>query len=454
MPAISMRIAMLAIFTFINLYSIPDTAFATEPSTTNQEPSIEELEADAQKAYREKNWVKLYSTSMKLHKRRPYAPEYMMEIVRAAAAVDRRRTAYHFMLMMQQQGLSYDMNSMEETEGMRGAEAYEYINKIMIEAGQPAGEGELHVELPVRPGDLGDVAWDETRKRFLVGTRTEGKLLSVADDGSIELLLQADEENGLWSIEGLAVDAKSNALWIASSATPDFAGFSPADAYRAGLYRFELDSLQTAGRYNLAADGLPHSLGSIAVADDGTVYVIDRAVPMVYHKPADSEKLEHFIALPGFVALTDISVTPDRSRLFVSDAVMGILLIDPLGGASALLKGPETLNQYGIYGVDYVPGALVITQSGISPQRLMRLELDTAGAAVETVTPMAIALEGFDWPGVGTLRDDSLYYFANQGSRSGDQRARMMVTPLDAGGEITQPDMRVFEESMEQKGQQ
>lgn len=454
MPATPIRIATLAVFALLALAALPNTLLAAESADSGQEPSIAELEAEAREAYQEQNWVKLYSTNMKLHKRRPYTPEYMMDIVRAAAAIDRRRTAYHFMLMMQQQGLSYDMDSIEETAGMRGTEAYEYINKLMREAGQPAGEGAWFLDLPVLPADLGDVAWDESRQRFLVGTRNEGRLLAVSDDGTVEVLLQADEANGLWSIEGLAVDAKNNALWIASSATPDFAGFTPADANRAGLYRFELDSLEPAGRYNLAADGLPHSLGSIAVADDGTVYVIDRAVPMVYHKPADVEKLEHFVALPGFVALTDISVTPDRSRLFVSDVARGILLIDPRSGTSALLQGPETLNQYGIYGVDYVPGALVVTQSGISPQRLMRLELDPAGAAVESVRPMAIALEGFDWPGVGTLRGDNLYYFSNQGTRSGDQKARMMVTPLEAGGEITPPDMRLFEESMEQKGQQ
>lgn len=445
------RIAIAALFALLALAGAQQSAIADKPVDSKKEPSIAELEAESQKAYQEKNWVKLYSTNMKLHKRRPYTPEYMTEIIRAAAAIDRRRTAYHFMLMMQQQGLSYDMNAIEETAGMRGSEAYDYINKLMLEAGQPAGEGEWYMDVPVLPRDLGDVAWDETRQRFLVGTRNDGRILSVSDDGKVELLLQADEENGLWSIEGLAVDAGSNSLWVASSATPDFAGFTPADANRAGLYRFELDSLKPSGRYNLAADGLPHSLGSIAVASDGTVYVIDRAVPMVYRKTADSDKLEHFVALPGFVALTDVSVTPDNSRLFVSDAVMGILLVDPLGGTSALLEGPETLNQYGIYGVDYVPGALVITQSGISPQRLMRLELDAAGAAVEMVKPMAIALEGFDWPGVGTLRGDNLYYFANQGTGSGDKQAKMMVTPLDAGGEITQPDMRLFEESLEQQ---
>ena len=44
------------------------------------------------------------------------------------------------------------------------------------------------------------------------------------------------------------------------------------------------------------------------------------------------------------VALTDLAVAPDNSRVFVSDAVLGVLLIDPLAHRSAMLTGPETLN--------------------------------------------------------------------------------------------------------------
>jgi hypothetical protein len=51
---------------------------------------------------------------------------------------------------------------------------------------------------------------------------------------------------------------------------------------------------------------------------------------------------------------------------------------------------------------------------------------------------MAIALEGFDRPGVGTIQGDELYYFANTGS--GDESgALLMSTPLAAGAASVQP---------------
>lgn len=415
------------------------------------EESIASLEQRAAAARQEENWSRLYGTAVQLNKRLPFAPEYMLEIIRAAAALDRRQTAYHFMLKMQQQGLSYDLDEMPETAGMRDAEAYDYIKNLMIEAGQPAGEGRLVMSLPGNPRDLGDIAWDETRERFLVGTRHEGRLLAVTDQGETEELLRAGEENGLWSLDGLAVDAERNTLWIASTASPAFAGYSAADARRGGLFEFRLDTLELAGRYNLPADGLPHSLGSIALTDEGHVYVIDRRVPVIYLKRPDGDRLERFVGLPGYVALTDISATPDNSRLFVADAVMGLVVIDPIAGRLAPLGGPENLNQYGIYGVDYTGDSLVITQSGIEPQRLMKLKLDAAGAAVADVTPMAVALEGFDTPGVGTLRGDSIYYFANHGAPSGGDTLNLMATPLEAGESIEAPDMRLFQKALKER---
>ena len=413
--------------------------------------SIATLERQAAQARSQENWADLYTYSVQLHEQRPYVPAYMLEIIRAAAAMGERQTAYEYMLKLQQSGLSYDMNQIPQTADMRNSEAYQHINNLMLEANQPMGVGNDFLSLPGAPADIGDLAWDETRKRFLLGTRREGRILAVADDGGSEELLRANPENGLWSIDGLAVDVAHNALWVASSATPVFADYTAADAQRSALFRFDLETLELLERFNLGVDGLPHRLGSVAATADGTVYVLDRAFPFIFRKAPDGDRLEPFVAIPKLVGLTDFAVTPDNSRLFVADAVMGILLIDPIGGHSAMLQAPNNLNLFGIYGIEYADGSLVVTQSGISPQRIIRFVLDPSGAAVQSVIPMAVALEGFDTPGIGTIRGDSLYFFANHGTRSGDDRMRMMVSPLDSGEEIKSPDMRLFERMMRER---
>jgi hypothetical protein len=409
--------------------------------------SVAELEQKVQQAYQDKNWIRMYSYSMNLHKQRPFVPEYMLYIVLASASLNKPQTAYHYMLKMQQQGLNYDFNQYPETESIRGTEAFDYITDLSVKAGLPSGEGAKFLDLDVVTADLGDVAWDESRGRFLVGTRTDGNLLSVSDNGKSEVLLRANDENGLWSIDGIETNVKSNRLWIASTATPAFRNFTPADANRGALFEFDLQTLELLNRYNLPVDALPHELGGIAVTDAGDVYVIDRATPIIYRKTVDGNRLEAFAGSAQLVALTDIAVTPDNSRIFVADAVMGILLIDPIAQRSMMLAGPETLNLSGIYGIEYINTNLIVTQSGISPQRIMRLQLNPAGAAVGGVTPMASSLEGFDTPGVGTLRGESLYYFANHGTRKPDQELLMMASPLSAGNEVKPPDMNQFGEA-------
>jgi hypothetical protein len=409
--------------------------------------SVAELEQKVQQAYQDKNWIRMYSYSMNLHNQRPFVPEYMLNIVLASASLNKPQTAYHYMLKMQQQGLNYDFNQYPETESIRGTEAFDYITDLSVKAGSPSGEGAKFLDLAVVTADLGDVAWDESRGRFLVGTRTDGNLLAVSDNGKSEVLLRADDENGLWSIDGIETDVKSNRLWIASTATPAFRNFTPADANRGALFEFDLETLELLNRYNLPVDALPHVLGGIAVTDAGDVYVIDRATPIIYRKAVDGNRLEAFAGSAQLVALTDIAVTPDNSRIFVADAAMGILLIDPIAQRSMMLGGPETLNLSGIYGIEYINTNLIVTQSGISPQRIMRLQLNPAGTAVVGVTPMASSLDGFDTPGVGTLRGESLYYFANHGTRKADQELLMMASPLSAGNEVKPPDMNQFGEA-------
>jgi hypothetical protein len=201
----------------------------------------------------------------------------------------------------------------------------------------------------------------------------------------------------------------------------------------------------------LPIDARPHELGSLAVTDQGHVYAIDRASPIVYLKAPESDRLEAFVANWKLGSFSDIAVTPDNSRLFVAEPRMGVFVVDPVGKQAAMLKGPDTLNLSGIEGVEYVNGQLIVVQGGLKPQRLMRLTLDANGSAVETVSPMAVALPEFSRPGIGTLQGQDLYYLANPGA--GAEAAELVVlrTPLDAGQEIVAPDMRLFQEKMNKK---
>lgn len=399
-----------------------------------------ELEEKSRQAYAAGEYLPFYIANLKLHKMFPYVPQYLVNLVRASALLEKYNTAYHYMFTMQQQGLSYDFNSTEDTASIRGTQAYDYLNNLMIEAGQPNGAGTVAATLPGSPQDYAAIAWDPSRDRLLLGTVVEGKLLALAADGSVETLLQADDTNGLWSLTGLAVNPDTNRLWVATTALPEFGQLSPADRNRASLVEFELDSLEVVGRYHVPVGAQAHALGSVAVTADDHVYVIDTLAPVVFSKAPGQDRLEAFVSSDRLVGFTDLAVTPDNSRLFVADPVVGVFLVDPRGKHAALLAGPDNLNLGGVDGIAYADHQLFVVQGGIAPQRIMRLELDDAGAQVASVSPMAIALEPFNWPRLAAVQGGDLVYLANQGGGDAVDGAIVMHTPLDAGAALEAPD--------------
>ncbi len=345
------------------------------------------LEEKSRLAFEEEKWVAWYSANMKLNQLVPFQTRYLVNVVRACALIDRKSAAYNSMYLLQQQGFTYDFDSIEDTLKIRDTEAYHYINKLLVDAGKPAGEGVMAFKLPGNPADYRAFAWDESRGVFLVGTMREGALMAVSSEGGITELLKADDKNGLWSITGLAVDTDNNRLWLSSAATPLFAGNSVAEMGHGAVFELDLKTLEVLGRYNVPVDGLKHEPGSLVVTDDGHIYVIDRVLPIIYQKPPGVSQLEPFFANPGLLGLSDIAITPDNSRIFISDPAMGIMVIDPIAGNAAMLSGPETLNLGGIGSVSYNEGNLYIVQGGFEPQRIMRLTLDGTGGVVEKVVP-------------------------------------------------------------------
>lgn len=403
---------------------------------------ISSLEQQSREAFEAEKWVKVYVANLKLNQLRPGERDYVVNAVRACGMLDRKSTAYHLMLEMQKEGMTFNFNEVPETEQIRGTEAYEYINDLLVDAGKPAGVGMPVFTLQGNPADYAAIAWDSSREKFLVGTKEKGEILAVADTGESEVLIKAGGEKGPGSVAGIAVDSERNRLWISGS-----------DENRGVLVEFNLKSLEPIGRYGLPVDSSAHEIGSVAVSDNGNVYVIDREASTIYRKVGEGSQLEPFFSGPDLVELTDLAVVGDDSRLFVSDAAKGVLVIDPVAEQAAFLSGPESLNLSGALGVEYQAGQLFVVQGAFKPQRVVRLALDNvSGSIVESISPMANALEVFNQPGISTIRGNDLFYFANSGGAE-ESGVIVVSTPLDAGTEVEPPEMDMFEEALRSQSQ-
>ena len=300
------KLVSIAAFALIMLFGSPlqaqdqagaESAEAAEEeaptrSVLNEEPDIETLEKQSREAYEAENYVRYYGANIRMMNQRPYEPIYMKRVIEACALLERRRTAYHYMLKMQQQGLSYDFSEVPDATNIRTTELFDYLNDLMLEAGEPAGVAETVMLMDGKHGVPSALTWDQSRERFLVGTLTDGAILSLEPDGKQQVLTQANVENGLWAIRGLHADVNTNRLWVTTSAIEAFSDYTPADRGRASLLELDLTTLEQINRFNVPNDGSLHDLGAVAVTDAGDVYTIDYATSMVYRKKSDGEALE------------------------------------------------------------------------------------------------------------------------------------------------------------------
>lgn len=440
------RINVVSIFAALSTALLTFSLLAQqlpEPEQANSKDkkieSVAGLEEKSRQAYADGKYVRYYVANMKLHELRPFEPSYMENIVAACALLNRRTTAYHYLLQMQRQGFANDLSKNPDTISIRSTEVWTYLNDLMIGAGEPNGSGELVFTLPAEFSSPAAITWDEGRGSFLVGTETDGAVVVVSPDGSSDVLIKANDENGLWAIRGLFADNKNNRLWVSSAAVPAFSAYQASDKGRGALFEFDLATLELKGRYEVPSDGQIHELGPIAVSGDGDIYIADLAQPIIFHKTAKGEQLAAIISIKDLVGLRDLAVSPDSTRLYIADSVMGIMVVDLAQQTSAMLTGPENMNLGAISGLFYHNNELVMIQNGFQPQRIMRLELDASGSNVVAISPLAIALDEFDRPAFGTVKGEDVYYFANPGK---NKLVKVMKTPLNPENLIESVEMK------------
>lgn len=445
----------LLVVLMLALVSVPGAA-QTQTATALAD-NVPGLLVQANRAYSTQDYPQLRRTLERLHQMRPYNSEYMYRLVLAYALLDQKSLAYELMLSMQRQGLAYDFTLSDDSKNIRGTEVFEYINDLMKQAATPMGEVEAMFTLPddvVMPEAL---AWDQGRQKFLVGTIVEGQVLAVDAKGQVEELIKADNENGLWAVLDILVDEERKRLWVSSAAVPMFRNVSTPDQGRSALFEFDLETLELLHRYPVPVDGRPHALGSMVMSPNGDIFIADRVLPIVYSKPAEERKLKPVFIAKDMISLRGIAMQPDGRLMYVAGREMGITVVDLASQKTAHLAGPETLNLGGIDGMYLWNNNLVIIQSGIAPQRVLRLGLDASGTRVEAVRPLAVAQPEFAFPSFGTLKGEDLVYFAGShfSNEPGQNKPVTVVrTGVDSSEDLIPPEMLLHLEKERQAAQQ
>ena len=369
-----------------------------------------------------------------LHRLRPFNYDFMRQLVMGYALTGETSKAFNMMFRMQQQGLAADWDNVEEVESLRQYPLYEHLRDLMKSAAEPAGNAREAFRIDNDYPMPEALAHDPESGRTFVGTVRDGLIL-VREPGESGLTAFAGPEDthGLLAVFDLLVDAGRGYLWVATGGTGQFSGSRKSNVGRTALLKLDLETGEKLGEYRVLPDGQAHLLGAMALASDGTIYASDSAAPMIYRLQPGDDRPQPFVGNPAFAGLRGIALSEDESRLYLADYDLGVFFFElgeqPTGFALGI---PENLNLGGIDGLYQWDGHLVVIQNGVTPQRVLRLELDESGTRVANIATMAKALPAFDDPTFGTVAGEDLLLLARSHWQRVGPDGRPVKPPLPA----------------------
>lgn len=269
---------------------------------------------------------------------------------------------------------------------------------------------------------------DQARGRWLVSQVRGRTIVALDDAGAISPFLAEDSTIG--GVLGLVLDAPNNVLWAATAPLPPATHGLAADAPRPANALLKIDAAtgRVLARYP-APEG-DRSLGDVALAPDGTVYVADSTGGDVFRLRPGGAALEVFLPAGTLGSPQGMALTPDGAALIVADYSSGLWRVDRATGAATRLGQPAIDSLIGVDGLTSDGRFLYGFQNGVAPQRVLRFTLNAGWTGIEEVDVLAANLPQIDEPTTGTIHDGALVFVSrSQWSGFGQDGAPPATTP-------------------------
>ncbi len=393
--------------------------------TVKNNHNVPELLNMAGRFYQEKNWPKFTTVMERVSELRPHQAEFQWLAAKGHALQDHKSAAYDRLIRLQKLGLAYDPSTDKDFTAVQGTPVYDYIVKNLQANGKPFGGSKPAFQIDKAWTGLlfESLAYDPNSQSFLLGSVRDGRIIRIKDGQRQEFIpASPGDANGPWSITDLAVDAKHNRLWVASTALPQYSRFNPQNQGMAGVFEYALDSGKLLKRYVLPPKARPHLITTLTVAPDGAVYFNNNARGHILRIDPTLKKIGGVLESPIFRSINGLTTDETGKFLYFSDFEFGLFGIDLEKKQLLDLANPAKFIAGGIDDVIYNDNGLIVIQNGIQPQRIMRIQLSKDKRRPEKVYPIESANPAFDLPSHGVVVGDKLYYVANSQWRKMDGR--------------------------------
>lgn len=382
------------------------------------------LAGEALEAYRAKNAALFLEKVRAAAALRPKHPTLQYQLAIAEAMNGANDDALVLLDRIAEMGFVYYPEKQPELAVLASSPRFTAIVERFASNAKPIGAPKEVLSLDEK-GILGEgLAFDAKRDRFFVSGVHARKIFAIDRQGHATTFA-TNLDRGAF---GMAVDAKRNVLWVATSSLPQVNGFQEADRDTAALVKLDLRSGRVLATLR-PDDKDKHLFGDVTLAADGEVFVSDSVSPVVFH--VEGNKLTPF-ARGAFASLQGLATT--NRYLYVSDYSNGLYAIDRKSREIVPLDTPDSVSLLGVDGI-YLAGdhTLIAVQNGANPTRVLRLAIRGDGIGIDRVTTLAANHAPMTDVTLGTFAHGAFHFIASGGWDAWtDDGKRNEKVPLDS----------------------
>ena len=365
------------------------------------------IDREALAARKEGNNAQYLARAREAFQLRPNMPGARLRLAGALARIKQADDAFAQLEKIATQGLAFDIVRHPDFATLKELPRFQTIIESMAANVRPIVASSIAFELAEKDFLSEGIAYDEKTRDFFVASVYQRKIVRRLASGAIKPFA-ANSAAEMWSVVALAIDTKRRHLWATTAAMDQTRGVDGKDIGRTAILKFDLDRETLLARYELADRAAKRVFGDLLLAENGDVYISESLEGGIYR--VAQGKLSAFIAPGTFVSPQGMAWV--SKQLYVADYSLGLLRIEMESHAVEWLAPPSDACLLGLDGMVRIGNALIATQNGINPHRVVRIDLDSSGH-IARVTPVEVNHPRYSEPTLGVAVGNDFFYVAN-----------------------------------------
>ncbi|MGZ3425679.1 MAG: SMP-30/gluconolactonase/LRE family protein [Polyangia bacterium] len=361
-------------------------------------------------AYRRKDWPAMLAFARRDAAAQPTSPRVLYNLACAQALSHRAADTAATIDRLAALSSWLDLAREHDLDGVRADPAVAAA-LARLEAVRTRVVGKAEVRAPRDADDLlvEGLAWDPASGDLFVSSVHRRRILRIGGDGQPRDFVPPGS-GGLYGVLGMRVDPKRGLLWATSSALPEVAGLGTEERGHTTVHCFELKSGVVRAKLELYDPDHKHHFDDLVLDGDGRAFVSDGFGGAIYVIAPDGT---HAAWLPpgALASPQGLAWSADGRTLFAADYGRGLAAIDRDTRAVRWLRADDAVLS-GLDGLVLDPrdGALIATQNGLAPPRVVRLRVEGDRVRSEILLMNAPKMSE---PTLGAIIDDAFVFVGN-----------------------------------------